>query len=328
MAPPSYGAGAYGGAYGQPPPYGASQQSQPPPQQQRQQRESRPTPGNPPSVKAPYRGMFVPEPEEHESYDAPQQAPPPRQQAARRAAPAAHQPPPQQRQPPPQQQQQAAPRYSEQPVQNKAGVSIDDVPVGALATDNEEIPEFAPAVMLQACDTCGRKFNADSLAKHVNVCQKVFQSKRKAFNMTEARLSDALQNPDDARVVKDVLRAAKPGAPAGKALSSADKAKADKKAKWKQQSAALREAMKYNKVISEAQAQGKDLKSLPPPPVDTIMTSDYVNCPTCGRNFNAQAGERHIPKCKDMKAKPSRLVRGGGVNSSMRVQPKSATSKW
>eukprot|EP00935_MAST-01C_sp_MAST-1C-sp1_P002261 g2261.t1 len=37
-----------------------------------------------------------------------------------------------------------------------------------------------------------------------------------------------------------------------------------------------------------------------------------VPCPNCGRTFNATAAERHIPKCKNIRAKPRALMRGSG----------------
>ena len=37
-----------------------------------------------------------------------------------------------------------------------------------------------------------------------------------------------------------------------------------------------------------------------------------MQCPICGRTFNRNAGERHIPKCRDIVNKPTRLIRGSG----------------
>lgn len=41
-----------------------------------------------------------------------------------------------------------------------------------------------------------------------------------------------------------------------------------------------------------------------------------VHCNGCNRNFNPEPGARHIAICKDIKAKPKMLVRGGGKNGS------------
>ena len=43
--------------------------------------------------------------------------------------------------------------------------------------------------------------------------------------------------------------------------------------------------------------------------------SGALQCPTCGRTFSQKAGERHIPQCKNIIAKPSRLNRNSGAPS-------------
>ena len=39
----------------------------------------------------------------------------------------------------------------------------------------------------------------------------------------------------------------------------------------------------------------------------------FLQCPHCSRSFNEKAGERHIPLCRGIVNKPSRLSRGSGV---------------
>jgi len=46
------------------------------------------------------------------------------------------------------------------------------------------------------------------------------------------------------------------------------------------------------------------LSDEPPPPAEN---PEYIQCPHCERRFKPATAERHIPKCKDIKAKPSRL---------------------
>lgn len=46
-----------------------------------------------------------------------------------------------------------------------------------------------------------------------------------------------------------------------------------------------------------------------------IVDPSYLQCPHCNRSFNEKAGERHIPQCRGIINKPSRLTRGSGVPS-------------
>jgi len=51
-----------------------------------------------------------------------------------------------------------------------------------------------------------------------------------------------------------------------------------------------------------------------PDAVPSAPDSSLVQCPHCSRRFNEQAAERHIPKCNDIKAKPSSLKAGSRKN--------------
>jgi len=66
------------------------------------------------------------------------------------------------------------------------------------------------------------------------------------------------------------------------------------KADWRTQHENFVKAIRYAKGVSNE----------PPPPTEN---PDYVQCPHCERKFNPATAESHIPKCKDIKAKPARL---------------------
>jgi hypothetical protein len=55
--------------------------------------------------------------------------------------------------------------------------------------------------------------------------------------------------------------------------------------------------------MTDYEAQGGNVLDLPPPPPSE--NPDYVKCPYCERKFNPATAERHIPKCKDIKARPA-----------------------
>ena len=71
--------------------------------------------------------------------------------------------------------------------------------------------------------------------------------------------------------------------------------------------------MKASRMVSKYQKEGR-LNELPA--VESTQDPSFVPCPHCGRTFNEKAAERHIPRCKDIKAKPSFLKRGVGKSSS------------
>lgn len=70
--------------------------------------------------------------------------------------------------------------------------------LGLVRTSQEEpakkikfdIPEEEGGFIRTCPEGCGRRFNLDALKKHVNICKKVFQGKRPAFNISHYRNRD------------------------------------------------------------------------------------------------------------------------------------------
>jgi hypothetical protein len=81
------------------------------------------------------------------------------------------------------------------------------------------------------------------------------------------------------------------------------------KPSWKVASEQFRQAMKAAREVSKAIATGAPL---PPPSLPSAPDPSLMPCPHCGRRFSQKAGERHIPQCQNIKAKPSSLKRGDG----------------
>lgn len=74
--------------------------------------------------------------------------------------------------------------------------------------------------------------------------------------------------------------------------------KPEVKSNWRRKHEEFINAIRSAKQVQAHLAAGGRLSDLPPPPVSD--TSDYIQCPHCGRKFNQAAAERHIPKCEHM----------------------------
>jgi hypothetical protein len=144
---------------------------------------------------------------------------------------------------------------------------------------------YVPPQNLSPCPSCGRKFNDEALAKHKKVCQKVFQTKAKKFNIQKQRIIDGEH--------KDLLVNQKREERKFTGLKNKSKRTGNlpgsKKNKWATQSLAFRNAIR--------QARGAKPLSVGPGGVTASAVgaeedNDFVKCPTCGRSFNENAANR------------------------------------
>eukprot|EP00468_Gymnochlora_sp_CCMP2014_P009271 CAMPEP_0167746950 /NCGR_PEP_ID=MMETSP0110_2-20121227/4000_1 /TAXON_ID=629695 /ORGANISM="Gymnochlora sp., Strain CCMP2014" /LENGTH=502 /DNA_ID=CAMNT_0007631777 /DNA_START=418 /DNA_END=1922 /DNA_ORIENTATION=+ len=152
--------------------------------------------------------------------------------------------------------------------------------------DAEEPDPYAPPVETKPCPFCGRRFRPEVLKRHLKL--KICQKKRKQYKVKRV----------EEKVRKDRKAERK---------FEAAKRQAKSKPKWKKDRDAFRDAMKQARIVRKALKEGKDLRDLPPPPSRPVE-DDRTPCPHCGRRFNADVAARHIPKCKNIRAKPKRLV--------------------
>ena len=117
----------------------------------------------------------------------------------------------------------------------KPGVSIYEA--AAMQAAPDALPNNVPEELVREddgtrvpCSICDRKFHPDSIDKHEKICNRVFQQKRKAFDMKEQRKAEGA----------DELQAEqKYNKPYGKkqTVAKAEPAKAGGgMPKWKQQS--------------------------------------------------------------------------------------------
>ncbi|XP_076547512.1 uncharacterized protein LOC117610125 isoform X2 [Osmia lignaria lignaria] len=134
---------------------------------------------------------------------------------------------------------------------------------------------------LVACKICGRRFAQDRVTLHEQICTKTAQKKRKQFDAMMYRV----KGTDLEKFVRSGHCKKQPEKPVPKS-------------NWRRKHEDFINAIRSAKQVQAHLAAGGKLSDLPPPPASD--TSDYVQCPHCGRKFNQSAAERHIPKCENM----------------------------
>nr|NP_001262302.1 uncharacterized protein Dmel_CG42675, isoform G [Drosophila melanogaster]AGB95685.1 uncharacterized protein Dmel_CG42675, isoform G [Drosophila melanogaster] len=143
------------------------------------------------------------------------------------------------------------------------------------------------------CRYCGRHFNTDRLAKHEEVCQRMLTTKRKIFDASKQRIEGTEAAAFNMKSKGNRNRSTYSSAAQQKGLTTGVK-----KNNWRKKHEDFIQSIRAAKQVKAHLARGGKLSDLPPPPPSE--NPDYVQCPHCGRRFNEQAAERHIPKCVNM----------------------------
>ncbi|NXE86608.1 ZC21C protein, partial [Menura novaehollandiae] len=136
------------------------------------------------------------------------------------------------------------------------------------------------------CSFCKRKFHCTRLEKHMSICGKNQDSKRKVFDSSKVRARGT-----------ELERYQQ-----WKSSRSPQSETLPRKNNWKQTHEALIHTVWQARQLQQVLAKAGKAADLPPLP--PIENPEYVACTYCGRRFAPRAAERHIPKCKNIKNKP------------------------
>ncbi|NXA84222.1 ZC21C protein, partial [Thryothorus ludovicianus] len=136
------------------------------------------------------------------------------------------------------------------------------------------------------CSFCKRKFLCTRLEKHMSICGKNQDSKRKVFDSRKARARGTELEQYQQQ----------------KSSRSPQSKTPPRKNNWKQKHEALIHIMSQARQAQQILTKGRKGSDLPPLP--PIENSDYVACTYCRRKFAPRVAERHIPKCKNIKNRP------------------------
>ncbi|TKR82698.1 hypothetical protein L596_016384 [Steinernema carpocapsae] len=190
------------------------------------------------------------------------------------------------------------------------------------------------------CSTCGRNFIKSSLDKHEPACRKISNLNRKKFDSGKQRAvgSDV--------TLQGVRKAQKEREKVGGTFDRP-------KTSWREKHSNFITAVSSSKQVEYALKSGAPL---PPPPKTSVpsvylkMGTDdgircysslnvnptpstcgavpksedpnYVQCEYCGRNFNQNAAERHIPFCKEQQSRNRRSTSHSRAPATAMSKPK------
>lgn len=139
---------------------------------------------------------------------------------------------------------------------------------------------------LGKCSFCGRKFLSARLKKHMSICSKSQGSKRKTFDSSKARARGT-----DLEEFQQWKSSERP------------QNKPPRRNNWRQNHEAFIQTLRHARQVQQVLSKGGKVSDLPPLP--PIENPDYTACPYCRRRFAPQVAETHIPKCKNIKNRPS-----------------------
>uniref|UniRef100_A0A6Q2ZGN2 C2HC/C3H-type domain-containing protein n=1 Tax=Esox lucius TaxID=8010 RepID=A0A6Q2ZGN2_ESOLU len=128
-------------------------------------------------------------------------------------------------------------------------------------------------LQLIPCSICLRKFAAERLQKHHEVCERTQQSSRKVFDSSRYRAK---------------------GTDLEEFMKTNSRSKSPVKSNWRKKHEAFIQNLRQARVPAVGAMQ-------PQPPIQ--VNDDYVTCPHCVRRFAPGPAERHIPKCQNIKSR-------------------------
>ena len=160
-----------------------------------------------------------------------------------------------------------------------------------------------PPLDMAECDVCNRRFAAHRLERHRGACLKMFErgKKRKTFDVRGERW----KGTDAEQYVKTAVQRGALEKPDAEAQASA---REQRRKRWQAASLQIRRAAHAGKPGSPETSE-----------LDTEVAAmdDRVQCPHCMRKFAPLPAERHIARCKDIRAKPKTLERSSTSAAAM-----------
>ena len=141
------------------------------------------------------------------------------------------------------------------------------------------------------CPDCGRRFIDAVYHKHIKICKNVFQKKRKAFDMKQARILDE----EHANIIKQAELQEKKQNKTKQQQQQLSSKPIKAVPKWKRQSEEFRRIISGGTTSGGGGTTGGSFGQMQAQP---SYNDDYTLCQFCNRRYNEQAYNKHLPGCE------------------------------
>jgi hypothetical protein len=204
---------------------------------------------------------------------------------------------------------------------------------------------------LKKCKNCFRTFLPEQLSRHNRLCTSSRPFKKVGESIQAPGLGQAGRDNDPYVYVEkkssvasaNIKASNRSGSSSGSGYNAAGNRGMSKEksydTNWRNKSNSFRAAISYARRVAQAEylakKTGQHIDNFLVPP--TAEEQKHLNagneengsnvlCTTCGRRFNSKAAERHIPLCKNIQNKPTRLIRGTGKGIGTRAVDTSSSN--
>lgn len=179
----------------------------------------------------------------------------------------------------------ATPLREDEPIPK--GVDFDSVPaVAGIANTQIDIDDRPKPS--RECSQCERRFSIEVIEKHERICKS--QKRRPQFNSKQHRLADLKEAQKQVNVSASMRKEEPPIKV--------------KRAGWKEKSDQLRAAIALARSTDPVQRKIYEAE------LARVNEAVLTRCEFCGRSFNPEAAQRHIPICKNKAMMIPRTVPG------------------
>ena len=148
--------------------------------------------------------------------------------------------------------------------------------------------------VLYQCPNCSRKFKREAYAKHVPICQRVFQGKKEVPNPKNNEIKEKLEKPST-KQNKGIGNKSKWENQSNELRAIIHSKRAENNDNKKEIKIEIEQPKKHNEELLQQQSPTNNLQKN----LYTIDNKGFYQCELCSKKFTKMNYESHLPDCKN-----------------------------